>query len=149
MSAALSVYKVLGLPRTRSKPSRLHLAQEIESGLPVSTLEAVAAQIAPDDRAFRFQFVRPATYARRLQTAAGNKHKARLSTDESERVVRAARVWERAMAVWQSAEAARAFLHRPHMLLGHRPPIEVVIRTDEGARVVEEILGKLQYGTAA
>ena len=62
--------------------------------------------------------------------------------------MRVARVFDRARAVWKSEDDARRFLTTPHMLLDGRTPMDVALKTDEGARVVEEVLGKLEYGTA-
>jgi putative toxin-antitoxin system antitoxin component (TIGR02293 family) len=72
----------------------------------------------------------------------------RLSADESARVARVAKVWSAALDVWKNDEAAREFLSSPHMLLGGRKPLDIAVGTDLGARLVEEILGRLQYGTA-
>jgi len=35
------------------------------------------------------------------------------------------------------------------MLLNGRIPADLAIKTDEGARLVEDVLGRLKYGTAA
>jgi putative toxin-antitoxin system antitoxin component (TIGR02293 family) len=58
-------------------------------------------------------------------------------------------VWGLAVDVWGEDEAARAFFFRSHALLEGRRPVDVVIGSDLGARLVEEILGRLKHGTAA
>lgn len=54
-----------------------------------------------------------------------------------------------AREVWGSDEAARAFLFRPHPMLEGRRPIDVVLANEFGRSLVEGILGRLQYGSAA
>ena len=45
-------------------------------------------------------------------------------------------------------EAARRFLGEPHPLLRNRVPRELAIESDIGARAVEDLLGRLKYGSA-
>jgi putative toxin-antitoxin system antitoxin component (TIGR02293 family) len=120
------------------------LIDRIEKGLPVSSLERVAQLVAPTDRQFKHRIVPKASLARR-QRPGGR----RLSFSESERLTRLAVIWSMARNVWGSDEAARAFLFRPHPLLEGRKPIDVTLGTELGARLVEEVLGRLQHGTAA
>jgi putative toxin-antitoxin system antitoxin component (TIGR02293 family) len=135
------VIQVLGLPR-RTARSTLELVTALETGLPVSTLDRVSKSIAPHDASFKHRIVSKATLARRRKGQS-------LSTEESARVARIAQVWASALQVWREEEAARAFLFRPHPLLDQRTPVEVAIGTDLGARLVEDILGRLQHGSAA
>ncbi len=125
--------------------SMLDLADEVAKGLPVSALDHVVRSVAPQDRAFAFRIVPRATLARRR--AAGAKS-ARLSTDESAKVARLAEVWAFARDVWKSDEEAREFLFRGHMLLEGRRPVDVVLDSELGRPLVEDILGGLKYGTA-
>ncbi|HEY4942408.1 MAG TPA: antitoxin Xre/MbcA/ParS toxin-binding domain-containing protein [Rhizomicrobium sp.] len=122
----------------------MKLAEMVEGGLPVGVIDTLANVVAPEDVGFSNKIVPPATLARRRSGESGL-----LSSEESARAVRAARVYDQAIGVWQNDVDARRFLRSPHMLLQERAPLDVAIRTDEGARVVEEILGKLKYGSAA
>lgn len=72
-----------------------------------------------------------------------------LGPEASGRLARVAGLWAMAMAVWGGEEEARAFLFRPHPLLEGRPPVDVVLGSDLGARLVENVLGRLRYGSAA
>ena len=117
------------------------LIAQIETGLPVSSLDRLSEAIAPDDVSFKFRIVPRATYARR-------KKKRRLSAAESADVARLARVWSFAKEVWRSDGEARDFLFRRNLLLEDRRPIDVAISSDIGARLVEDLLGKLAYGSA-
>ena len=45
--------------------------------------------------------------------------------------------------------AARDFLFRPHPMLEDELPVDVVLRSEFGAELVIDILGRLKYGSAA
>jgi putative toxin-antitoxin system antitoxin component (TIGR02293 family) len=129
----------LGLGRFKARTT-LEMIDEIQKGLPVKALYHLSGIIAPDDASFRYLIVPKATLARRTS---------RLTAEESDRLARLASVWSLAEDVWGDAGAARAFLFRPHPLLGGRKPIDVLLGTDLGARLVEGVLGRLRSGTAA
>ena len=134
-----SIASVLGI----GKPtSAMGYVAAIERGLPIQTLERVTRQIAPGDSDFKYRLIAKATLARRQKAK-------RLSPEESDRLSRIAQVWSCALDVWQTEVDARAFLNRPHALLEGRTPIEAALKTEVGARMVEEILGRLKHGTAA
>ena len=115
--------------------------RQIEVGLPMSAFNRITDRVAPNDASFRFQIIPKATLTRRTKSK-------RLSPGESEVVARLARVWETAVEVYQCEGTARRFLHQPHPLLEGRSPISVALATGAGARLVEDILGRLQYGSA-
>ena len=69
--------------------------------------------------------------------------------DQSERnarAERAARVWQHARAIWRTDEAAYDFLHRPHMFLDGRKPLEMAMTSEADFVTVEELLGRIEYG---
>lgn len=124
--------------------SPLRLVRILEQGLPVGTLDRVSRAVAPADARFKHRIVPRATLARRR---TGEEE--RLSSEESGRLARVAGLWAMAMDVWGGEEDARAFLFRPHPLLEGRTPIDLVLGSDLGARLVEDILGRLRHGSAA
>ena len=124
--------------------SPFEVIHRIESGLPIAVLDRVSKSVAPADANFKYLIVPRPTLDRRRKS-----NDRRLSSDESERLARIAKVWTFAREVWGSDEGARAFLFRPHAILEGRTPMEVSLKTDMGARLVEDILGRLQYGSAA
>ncbi|ODN71215.1 antitoxin Xre-like helix-turn-helix domain-containing protein [Methylobrevis pamukkalensis] len=143
MHALTTVADVLGIPaRKQETASPFALMTRIEEGLSIDALDRVSALLAPGDSRFRFDIVPRATLARRK---AGGV----LSADEGTRVARLARVWSLALDVWETPEAARGFLFRPHAMLEDARPVDVVIRSEIGAELVLGILGRLKYGTAA
>lgn len=139
------VMDVLGVEDEDDRPaSPLRLIAVLEQGLPTGTLDRVSRAVAPADARFKHRIVARATLARR-RTREGD----RLSAEESGRLARVAGLWAMAMDVWGGEEEARAFLFRAHPLLEGRPPIDVVLGSDLGARLVEDILGRLRHGSAA
>jgi putative toxin-antitoxin system antitoxin component (TIGR02293 family) len=122
------------------------LIDEVGDGLPVSALESVARQVAPQDSGFAYRLVPRATLARRRKERPGRR---KLSPDEGAKVTRLAEVWAMAVKVWGGEEEARAFLQRPHPMLDGRRPLDVVLASEFGRPLVEGILGQLQHGSAA
>lgn len=140
---ARAIADLLGLkPRKPENFTALDLAREVQSGLPVQSLHRLCTRIAPGDMGWRFRIVAKATLARR-QVAQ------RLSAEEGDRLTRTARVWSLAVDVWGSDDAARKFLQEPHPLLAGRIPADVITETEVGARAVEDLLGRLKFGSAA
>jgi putative toxin-antitoxin system antitoxin component (TIGR02293 family) len=137
------VAEILGLTR-RGRPLAhpFHLIRKVEEGLPVSTFDRVMSAVAPADLALKYRVIPKASLARR-------RHVKRLTAGESERLARIARIWAFACDVWGDADEARGFLFRPHPMLMDRRPIDVVIESELGAQLVDDILGRLKYGSAA
>lgn len=122
--------------------SYFEVADRIEAGLPLATVDALARAIAPGDARFKHRLVPKATYDRRK--AAG----APLTAAEGERVARLARVWAFAMDVLKDEGDARHFLDGPHLMLEDRSALDVTLQSEMGAERVMEILGGLKHGTA-
>ena len=141
-SVSMEAIDILGL-RSRRPTSPLFLSDQIEGGLPLSSLDRVAKLVAPNEPAFRYRLVAKATLARRRAA------RARLSSEESARLARLSRVWAFAMDVWQDADDVRGFFSRRHPMLEMRKPLDVILSSDEGATVVYNIIGALRYGSAA
>jgi putative toxin-antitoxin system antitoxin component (TIGR02293 family) len=70
----------------------------------------------------------------------------RFHSDESERLVRVARLTERAQEVFEDLEGAREWLKSPQSALGGEIPLEYA-DTEPGAQIVEDILGRIEHGT--
>ncbi len=143
MLAFGNVADVLGLPsKEQASRSPFGLISRIEGGLPIEALDRVAQLLAPDDTLFKYRLVPKATYERRKTS-----HK--LSSDEGAKLARLARVWALALDVWQAEADARDFLFRPHPMIEDKRPVDVVIQSEFGAELINDILGRLKYGTAA
>ena len=97
-------------------------------GVPINRLAAIL-QIAP------------ATMQRR-------KTAGRFPVDESERIVRFARIWFLACQALGGAAGARCWLFREQHGLSGRIPVDVA-RLEIGARSVESLLHRIDYGILA
>jgi putative toxin-antitoxin system antitoxin component (TIGR02293 family) len=82
----------------------------------------------------------------RVRTLIRRKEQGRLQPDESDRLLRASRIFGRALELFEGDVAgARRWLSTPQSALGGSPPI-VVLTTDVGAMEVENLIGRLEYG---
>jgi putative toxin-antitoxin system antitoxin component (TIGR02293 family) len=115
------------------------LERMVGEGLPKAALRTAVRRVfvvPRDANRCLYRIVPEATYKRRS---------GKLRAVESERTERLARVIAAAEAVWDDENDAREWLTRPHPELGDRPPIECAL-TELGARQVETLLDRLQYG---
>lgn len=81
-----------------------------------------------------------------VRTLARRKAEGRLDPHESDRVLRAARLFQAALELFEGdAEAARAWFHAPHRSLDGKKPLELA-STDVGSREVEALIGRLEHG---
>jgi putative toxin-antitoxin system antitoxin component (TIGR02293 family) len=122
--------------------SKFDLAERLARGLTVTALDRLCRAIAPEDATFALTLIPRATLQRRRARKV-------LTPEESELLGRLAQVWVMALDVYKDADTARRFLHEPHALLHGKTPIEVARTNALGAEVVEDILGRLKYGSAA
>lgn len=110
----------------------------VSAGLPKRALRITAERVfsVPSEiRSVIYRIVPEATYKRRT----------RLSSTESARTERLARVIAAAEYVWDDRDDAREWLTKPHPELRHRIPLDVAA-TELGARQVEDLLDRLMYG---
>ena len=124
--------------------SWLDFNAEIRRGLPVEAVRRLAEAMAP-----RTPGVFEALVVSRSTLKRHRLHRKPLNPEHSERLGQLAEVWAMAVDVYKDEETARLFLQRPHQLLHGRPPLEVAAESWAGARSVEQILGRLKYGSAA
>jgi putative toxin-antitoxin system antitoxin component (TIGR02293 family) len=134
-----TVEAILDLPGAASP---LALVDRINDGLPLAAVDAFAVR-AGLEPALRYRLIPKATLATR------RKRHEPLSREESARLARGAKILALAEAVWGSLEEARAFLHRAHPMLEDRRPIDVTLDNEFGAELVEGILQRLRFGSAA
>ena len=137
-----AIAEVLGgrrvLGKTVSKPE--HLAQLVRRGLPAVSVAALAERLHLGNLALGEKLGIPQrTLTRRLSRAS------RLTPAESDRTVRMARVYASAVEMIGDREKAIAWLGTPNRALGGDRPLDL-LDTDLGARMVEDILGRIAYG---
>jgi putative toxin-antitoxin system antitoxin component (TIGR02293 family) len=118
-------------------PARLIAA--LRAGLPYAELEELQARLqTPLDQLLPRLDISKATLHRRK--AAG-----RLEPAESDRVLRFARLLGRAVTVMESEDQARRWLNAPQTGLGGAVPLDYA-DSEVGAREVEDLLGRIEYG---
>ena len=79
------------------------------------------------------------------RTLNRRREKGRLRTDESERLLRLARIYDQAINVFGSDDAANSWLKHPVRGLGGNIPLEYA-DTAPGAEEVMSLLGRIAYG---
>jgi putative toxin-antitoxin system antitoxin component (TIGR02293 family) len=116
------------------------LVERVEEGLSFGALERLRQNmgLSMDEMAGLVQ-IRPRTLDRR-------KKEGWLHPEESDRVLRASRVFGRAIALFEgNGEGALRWLSMPQRALGGAVPLEMA-RTEIGAREVEGLIGRLEHG---
>src|SRR5437667_12364035 len=115
------------------------LIRKIQKGLRFSELETLQNSIdLPFEQLAAKLCISRSTLQRRK--AAG-----RLSSDESDKVIRFSRLLEHATNVFGDIEKARAWLKFPQRGLGGAVPLDYA-ETEVGAREVDNLLGRIDYG---
>jgi len=134
------VETLLGVKTRKGAETPLALAYSVQKGFPVSALDKFAAVVCPDDvRHFTYRVVPKATLERR------RKDKGNLTTEESDRLARVAKVFAFGFSVYHDNQKVREFLTRPHMMLDNKAPLDVALATGPGADVVINLLGRAAY----
>jgi putative toxin-antitoxin system antitoxin component (TIGR02293 family) len=121
----------------------LHLnLASVESGVPVATMSDFVATSGLPLKDI-YEVVIP---ARTLKHRRARKES--LSTDESDKLARLVRVFDHTVAVFEYPDLARTWLNKPKKRFDGRTPMDM-LRTEVGARMVEEMLGQIDEGMFA
>ncbi len=139
---AAAIAEVLGgrkvLGKAIKKPD--DLAQLIRKGLPAASVRALAQKLHVANSVLSRKLGIPQrTLTRRL--SQGDL----LTSAESDRTVRMARVYADAVEMIGDQRKAIEWLGTPNRALGGERPLDQ-LDTDMGARMVEDILGRIAYG---
>ena len=119
-------------------PSKL--VQMLQAGLPFGELEDLQTSLAiPSERLAPMLGISKATLHRRKGSAG------KLSPSVSDRVLRYARLLGQALKVFNGPDAAKLWLNAPQVGLGGSVPLDYA-KTEIGAREVENLLGRIEYG---
>ena len=115
------------------------LRETVKAGLPYASLEALIDKfgLAREEAAAALHLPQ--------RTIARRKKEQKLQADESDRLLRLARVGAQAAATLGSEEKAVRWLRRPNRALGNRAPLDLV-DSDIGTRQIEEVLGRIDHG---
>jgi putative toxin-antitoxin system antitoxin component (TIGR02293 family) len=116
------------------------LIEALEAGLPFQELEILRASLdLPVDLMATMLGISKATFHRSKGTAR------RLSPSVSDRVVRYAKLVGFAVKVFGDLADAKLWLKLPQIGLGGAVPLDYA-KTEIGAREVENLLGRIEYG---
>jgi putative toxin-antitoxin system antitoxin component (TIGR02293 family) len=136
------VLDVLGgakLFRHRRSTDLAELRTRIQEGLPYSALESVRERLHLSLPEAAMILHTP------LRTLARRRRERKLQAVESDRLYRLARVAAQAIMVFGTDEKAAAWLRRPNRALNNDIPLQL-LDTDVGARQVEDVLGRIEFG---
>jgi putative toxin-antitoxin system antitoxin component (TIGR02293 family) len=124
-----------------SKQSRFPAKRVIESikrGLPIAELNALqdTLQVPIDQLASRLGISRATLHRRKTE--------GRLDSEESDRVVRFAKLFGKAIEALETEDNARRWLCSEQVGLGGAIPLDYA-ETEVGAREVEDLLARIEY----
>lgn len=124
---------------TAKKFTPSEVIERLKAGLPVQELDDLRSDLdLPMEKLVPMLGISKATLHRRKVTG-------KLEVDESDRVVRFARLLGKAASVMESIEAGRRWLRSSQVGLGGSTPLEYA-ETEVGAREVENLLGRIEHG---
>ena len=121
--------------------SELELAHLAERGLPLTTVNRMARHGLTRDE------VHSLVIHRRTFKHRKSNHQ-KLSREESDRAIRAARILARAQATFGDSESALEWMRQPKVRFEGRTPIQMM-STEAGGRLVEEMLVQTHEGMFA
>jgi putative toxin-antitoxin system antitoxin component (TIGR02293 family) len=139
---AQAIAEILGGRKVLGKAVRNpeDLAHLVRKGLPAGSVTALAEKLHVANGALSKKLGIPQrTLSRRLSKAS------LLTPAESDRTVRMARVYANAVEMIGDEGKAIEWLGTPNRALGGERPLDQ-LDTDMGARMVEDILGRIAYG---
>ena len=134
---------VMGGPLVLGKgvQNQLDLADLIMHGLPRKAAQAVRARLNLTEQEFAHSLgVSPKTLQRQAKAAIK-----RLNPTQGNRLYRLARIVAFAEEVLQDPERAHRWLQQPQRGLANRRPLDL-LQSEAGAREVEDLLGRIEYG---
>jgi putative toxin-antitoxin system antitoxin component (TIGR02293 family) len=137
-----TIVQVLGGRKVLGRAVRTpdELAQLIREGLPAIAIVTLAGKLNLANAAVSRKLGIPQrTLTRRLS------QRSRLTSAESDRAVRLARVYANAVEMIGDDAKAVEWLQTPNRALSGERPLDQ-LDTDIGARTVEDVLGRIAYG---
>jgi len=139
---AAAIAGVLGGRKTlgKSVKSSDDLAHLVRKGLPATSVTALAEKLHVANAVLSRKLGIPQrTLTRRLSQ---RRH---FTQAESDRIMRVARILAHAVEMLGDEEKSAEWLRTPNRALGGGQPLDQ-LDTDVGARMVEDVLGRIAYG---
>lgn len=116
------------------------LVKRLQQGISFAAFERLKKHLGVSSQELaEAALISPRTLARRRQSG-------RLRPDESDRLVRLARVFSEAIELFMGdSDAAQSWMMRRNRALGGASPFEMV-RTEVGTREVEQLIARAEHG---
>ncbi len=130
-------YRALG----RRVRTPVEMAALIESGIPHGVAQHLRERLNLTERELAEGLGVSAKTLQRLS----RRRAARLTPGQGDRLYRLARLVALAEEVFEDRDRAHGWLREAQRGLGGRVPLELM-RTEVGAREVEDLLGRIEYG---
>ena len=115
------------------------LIRKVQRGFPVSSFEKLRRKLDVSDNLLSQVINIP------KRTLTRRKQQGRLNVVESEKVLRIARLYDKALEVFEDEEAAEKWLKEPARGLGGVIPLEYA-KTELGAQEIEKLLSRIEHG---
>ena len=115
------------------------LIDAIRTGLPWMAFEQLRERLGVSQQYLAEILLIPA------RTLTRRRNSGSFHADESDRIIRVARILAHAHEVFESPENAAAWLRRSNRTLGGAAPLKL-LDTGPGARLVDEALGRIEHG---
>ena len=115
------------------------LIRKVQRGFPVSSFEKLRRKLDVSDNLLSQVINIP------MRTLTRRKQQGRLNVIESEKVLRIARLYDKALEVFEDEEAAEKWLKEPARGLGGVIPLEYA-KTELGAQEIEKLLIRIEHG---
>ena len=115
------------------------LVAQVKNGLPISAMERLSKTMDVPERDLAHTMNIP------LRTLSRRKQEGKFKSDESQRLWRLARLYERAIDVLGDTDSANEWFRTRVKGLGYKTPLEYA-ETEPGAVEVENMLGRIEDG---
>lgn len=128
--------------KSASLAQRIKWVDSIASGLSFDQVQALLYEfnVAEKDL-LNYNIVAPRTWSH-------CKNKGMFSAEQSDRIARFLRVWQQTTETFGSGIKSRRWLERETRALLGKKPVDL-LSTETGARIVEELLQRIDHGLAA
>jgi putative toxin-antitoxin system antitoxin component (TIGR02293 family) len=125
----------------RTVDNLIDLAELIEAGVPRRAADTLRDHLQLSEQEWA-RSLGVSTKTLQRQSRDGQK---RLTLAQGDRLYRLARIVALAEEVFEDAPRTRDWLREPQRGLGNRAPLDL-LQTEAGAREVEDLLGRIEYG---
>jgi putative toxin-antitoxin system antitoxin component (TIGR02293 family) len=132
-------HEVLSKALPRPARSELEWVKAVEAGLPPEAVESAVGQGVISWSDVQDLVLPRRTFSHRKERSE------RLTPEESDRLLRLLRAIAKAEDAFGNKEKARRWLRKSNRALGGESPFEM-LRTASGARLVEQVLGRIAHG---